>query len=510
MTDTTTATLQVRWDGGGLSAAPDQAPLLVGRADGAAVPVTGRSVSREHLRLLLDEGRWVAVDHSTRGTYRPDGARVDRAAVGPDEVRLHLGSPDGPAITLTAVSEGRARDHGRDGAHQQGPIVPRIDAGVPWTVATDDPTLRIDVDGRKHVFNPPGRVVVGRDPGCDVVCDSDLVSRQHLVFTSNGHGWTMEDLGSSRGTFVDGRKLRRPRAARGGFVVMLGGDDAGERLQVVTAGAHRTPRSRAPLVGGLAAVVVAAVVALAVLSPDDDRDVANTPAHLDLAARSTVHIAILDQDGQPMGYGSGVVVDSSGLVLTNAHVADPAWGLLETDAAAFGIFVVDDRSEPFEGRYVAEHVVTHPSVDAALLRIVADADGRPVDGVDTEILRLGDSDALTGGDKAHQLGFPGTAYSDEISVAEVTIQSFAPLEMCSEVPVDQRRSCSDGEPQRDGLMNYTGADLGGGSSGGPFVHQGELVAINVGVVGLERDEFQEFALPVHTIRDWLADNGVPG
>jgi hypothetical protein len=41
------------------------------------------------------------------------------------------------------------------------------------------------------------------------------VSRQHARIIADGSGWTVEDLGSSNGTFVDGAQVRRSRLDRG-------------------------------------------------------------------------------------------------------------------------------------------------------------------------------------------------------------------------------------------------------------------------------------------------------
>jgi pSer/pThr/pTyr-binding forkhead associated (FHA) protein len=54
-----------------------------------------------------------------------------------------------------------------------------------------------------------GQVVVGRDPGAaDVILDQDTeISRRHATFSQSGAGLTVQDLGSTNGTFVNGRRL---------------------------------------------------------------------------------------------------------------------------------------------------------------------------------------------------------------------------------------------------------------------------------------------------------------
>jgi len=54
---------------------------------------------------------------------------------------------------------------------------------------------------------PPGEYVIGRNPECDLRVPGELVSRQHARVTINFHDAGIEDLGSSNGTFVAGKKI---------------------------------------------------------------------------------------------------------------------------------------------------------------------------------------------------------------------------------------------------------------------------------------------------------------
>ena len=50
---------------------------------------------------------------------------------------------------------------------------------------------------------------VGRDPECDVILPDSSVSRRHLKVTVTGGGLLVEDMGSSNGTWLDGRRIAR-------------------------------------------------------------------------------------------------------------------------------------------------------------------------------------------------------------------------------------------------------------------------------------------------------------
>ena len=66
--------------------------------------------------------------------------------------------------------------------------------------------------------------MVGTDPACDLVLDEPTVSGHHCRLTRFEDGYTLEDLGSTNGTFVDDVRLppRRPMRVHKAQRVMLG------------------------------------------------------------------------------------------------------------------------------------------------------------------------------------------------------------------------------------------------------------------------------------------------
>jgi len=51
------------------------------------------------------------------------------------------------------------------------------------------------------------RTLIGRSPECDVFLDDVTVSRRHSQIARNGERFTIEDLGSLNGTFVNRRRI---------------------------------------------------------------------------------------------------------------------------------------------------------------------------------------------------------------------------------------------------------------------------------------------------------------
>lgn len=96
---------------------------------------------------------------------------------------------------------------------------------------SSSPVLRLAADGRELVVDTPVQVTVGRDAGADLSVTNPLVSRRHLVLRPGSQGWVLEDVGSTNGTFHEGRRvslLQIDRPVR----LRLGDPDDGVELRV--------------------------------------------------------------------------------------------------------------------------------------------------------------------------------------------------------------------------------------------------------------------------------------
>ena len=60
-----------------------------------------------------------------------------------------------------------------------------------------------------------GRLVLGRSSGCQLVFADDTVSRRHAELRMVDGRWILRDLGSSNGTWVNGRKVMEAEVAPG-------------------------------------------------------------------------------------------------------------------------------------------------------------------------------------------------------------------------------------------------------------------------------------------------------
>ena len=60
-----------------------------------------------------------------------------------------------------------------------------------------------------------GPTLVGRAPECNLRLDENGLSRQHARLTPTAQGLQIEDLGSTNGSFVNGKRIKRAQAAPG-------------------------------------------------------------------------------------------------------------------------------------------------------------------------------------------------------------------------------------------------------------------------------------------------------
>jgi S1-C subfamily serine protease len=329
-----------------------------------------------------------------------------------------------------------------------------------------------------------GSLVVGRGDDCGLVLADEKASRHHARFTAAADGTvTVEDLGSTNGTFVGGARIARATRLEPGSEVVIGDtrlalDDTAtpaaapspttfERITL-----RRSARRARLLAGAAAAILVAAIVVVVLLATGAFEDEQPTvPEVIEQLTPSTVQILAVEDDDSATVLGTGWVLDAGeGLIVTNAHVAN-AWNDF------------DIRLGDRDRRRRAEIVGTAPCEDLALLRVV-DTEG-------LQAVPLSDQDDLRQGDTVVALGFPTTATTGQPLVASRGV-----------VSVVRAETVEDGGSV--GLPNVvqTDAAINPGNSGGPLVNlAGELVGVNTLKNVSERVESQFYAIGVDRVRE---------
>ena len=236
---------------------------VIGRDPGADVVLADPEASARHASFAVG-GDGVAVTDlgSANGTFvngqRLTGSRELRAG---DRVRLgatvlEVRAPDGAdggreAERATRVTEvpGAMATSARSGAASE-----TRRASRPRHIPTAP--LLIFVQGQRAGTEVPvpTQVVIGRDAGvADVVLDEDPeISRRHATFSPAGDGLTVQDLGSTNGTSVNGERLTDTVALTTGDRVGLGATVIEVQLPDETVvEPPAKPATPAPATGGL-------------------------------------------------------------------------------------------------------------------------------------------------------------------------------------------------------------------------------------------------------------------
>ena len=171
--------------------------------------------------------------------------------------------------------------------------------------------------------------------------------------------------------------------------------------------------------------------------------------------------------------GTGFVIDSDGLILTNNHVVEEATKI-EID------FFDDDERDRYEARILGRD----PLTDSALLELIERPDW------DLPVAKFGDSSRMAPGDWVMAIGNPfGLGHTVTVGVVSAIGRPFRPV------------------PGRQTDVIQTDAAINPGNSGGPLLNlRGEVVGINTAIVSDRMSNVGiGFAIPSNVVRELLTE-----
>jgi hypothetical protein len=202
------------------------------------------------------------------------------------------------------------------------------------------------------------------------------------------------------------------------------------------------------------------------------------------ASSGAINLTTFEATGSGCWSGSGTVIDPSGIILTNAHVAinsetqeEPVWVLVHR--------TVDARSLP-QPAYFARAVLFSPTsesnfpmsfdtvfLDLAVIVPALTLDGRPIQPGEITMrpLPMAEEGIVTIGDELRNIGYPGIGGA-LITITQGTVAGFEPDEFVDEL----------------GNIGWikTDATIAGGNSGGTTINEeGLLIGVPTELGGRE-------------------------
>lgn len=219
-----TATLSVTTGDGSPRVLGPGDGCTIGRSQDADVVVEDAHISRFHLMIEPHGGGWRIRDVSANGSWL-DGARMGADGMlvpSSGTVRVRLGGADGPEVVLrhqAGTQPDGAPPRALSDAAQRTALPPRPaavrDLGRPAVQVSQ-------LEHNKRAAYPlvPGRMTVGRDPGCDIQLPDLLVSRSHAELHVGTDSAEIVDLRSGNGTFVNGQRVTRAAIYEGDLITI--------------------------------------------------------------------------------------------------------------------------------------------------------------------------------------------------------------------------------------------------------------------------------------------------
>jgi pSer/pThr/pTyr-binding forkhead associated (FHA) protein len=78
-----------------------------------------------------------------------------------------------------------------------------------------DAGTQIAIDGNREFL-------IGRAGNSDVVIADDFASSMHAKLVLVGEDWVLQDLNSTNGTFLDGKRVTTPQTVKPGMTIRIG------------------------------------------------------------------------------------------------------------------------------------------------------------------------------------------------------------------------------------------------------------------------------------------------
>jgi pSer/pThr/pTyr-binding forkhead associated (FHA) protein len=185
--------------------------LTVGRDQDRQMQLASASVSRRHAKLVVSGTQLLVVDDGSANGVVVNGARIGGPTPVDPRARVELAD-------FRLVIESQSPQSQSPPSPQSAPPEATPSVAPFATAAGAVESLRLVAQGGPYdgrIFPLVGELLVGRAAENQLVLDDPSLSRKHARLRGTGRRMEVEDLGSSNGTFVNGRKVGSATAGPG-------------------------------------------------------------------------------------------------------------------------------------------------------------------------------------------------------------------------------------------------------------------------------------------------------
>lgn len=401
--------------------------MIVGRLPECTLQLTGEGISRLHAQIEVVEGKAIITDLGSRNGTWVNDEKITAPAELKDRDRIRISKMEFTFRCKATAPEAEERTIEDFLPVDQAPgelleVQGESPKTMSWMSKIPMTLVRSD-SGGEYGLNRQTRI--GRDGSNDVVLENDTsASGFHARVEVVSGRVVVSDLGSANGTWVNGKRIMGPTVLNHGDRIRLGNRmfrlRVGDRPLPALDAALQPAKARGqkwvlPVVItgllGLGAIIILVLSGILILPwiQENSREEAQ-----DRALRSLVMVIVPvgdAQDTDEASMGSGSLINSTGIVVTNFHViGQTETGMYYNDQGIvyIGINHADPQAEP-DSFYRANILATDSQLDLAVVQIVATEYGDPLPaGTSFPHIPIGNSDDLAIGDAITVIGFPST------------------------------------------------------------------------------------------------------
>ncbi len=187
----------------------ENCPVRIGRKSDNDIVLEDKNVSRKHAEIIIKEDQYFINDLQSTGGLKVNDEPVtekdihtgDVITIGNYSLHFDSGIPEDERTVFetddqTVLEDGTVIDEDRTRFYEE------PEAKL---VVVKSETLEEDIVLKEE------EVVIGRDEEVDLTIEDDRLSRKHCKIVQDGGQFTISDLNSSNGTFVNGVKVTEKR-----------------------------------------------------------------------------------------------------------------------------------------------------------------------------------------------------------------------------------------------------------------------------------------------------------